>query len=95
MNEKVLSQWENQNSTEDNYSDLEYKSDEGQTWDPAMDEDIIQTFLESKVEALVKEYLATNSEAIIDLAIKAYILNRKNQKIEKQSWTVQKKSVKK
>jgi len=80
---------------EDRYDSMEYHSGEGQTWDPAMDEDIIQTFLEGKVEALVKEFLAAESEHLIDLAIKAYILNRKNTKLEKQTWSVQKKSVKK
>lgn len=81
----------------DDFSDLEYKdmSGEGQDWNPAVDEDIIQTFLEGKVESMVKEFLAQHSEALIDLAIKTYILRKKNEKIERKSYTLSKKSVKK
>jgi len=81
-------------SAEDSDSDFGYQSGEGQTWDPAMDEDIIQTFLEGKVESLVKEFLAQHSESLIDLAIKTYIQRKKNEKMERTSYTLSKKSVK-
>jgi len=60
-----------------------------------MEMQIIDSFLEDKVGKLVEIYLAENAQAVIDLAIKTYILQRKNEKVETRSYALTKKSVSK
>lgn len=55
------------------------------------DDDIIATYLEKKVEDLVKQYLAEKSDVLIDLSIKAYILSESNRKREEKYNLVHKK----
>lgn len=79
--------------------DLVYRSEEDDSletekhnqmeWDKRLEEeDIIQTFLEGKVEALVKEYLAKYADDLIDLAIKTYIKRKENKKIERKNYSL-------
>jgi len=73
-----------------------YDDDSQETGKLAMEEeaDIIKTFLEGKVETLVKEYLAKHADDLIDLAIKTYIKRKENKKIERKNYSL-KTSVKK
>jgi len=57
-----------------------------------MDTDLVESYISDKVEKLVKEHLSKHSETIIDLAIKAYILRKKNEKIERSKYTLKKHS---
>jgi len=73
--------------------DLVYRSEDDDSLESgklAMEEeaDIIQTFLEGKVEALVKEYLAKHADDLIDLAIKTYIKRKENKKLERKNYSL-------
>jgi len=93
MNELAATQeiWRNSYDSQD---EKEYTSD-SDLLEMEQEADIIKTFLEGKVEALVKEYLAKNADDLIDLAIKTYILRKKNEKIERKKYTLKTTSVKK
>jgi len=61
----------------------------------ALEEDRI--FMETAIQNICKEYLAEHAQELIDKAITTYILDRKNRKLEKKSFSLvaTKKNVKK
>lgn len=61
-----------------------------------MDEEtLINNYLDNRVKDLVEKHLAERSEVLIDLAIKTYILQKKNEEQERVKYSISKKNVKK